>query len=177
MFSMDMWDLLKETIPWALPVIILLSCVFEWTKIPINPLSSLFNWFSSKVTSKTDEKIDHLEKKLDENFEKIIFTKSNHYQEIMDKFNEVNKKMDERTIIEDDREMKRLKSRILVFAEDLRNGKKKAKESFHRIMEVYIDYENLIQQYNLTNGVIDEEYNFILDEYRRCREEGSFLSS
>lgn len=174
---MDLWELLKETIPWAIPVIILLSCFFEFTKIPINPLSSLFKWTTGKVTNETENKIDNLEKKIDEKFDKIVFTKSKHYQEIIDGLNAMQNQMNEQTKINDEREMKRLRARILVFAEDLRNNKKKSKESFHNIFEVHIDYMKLIEKYNMKNGVIDEEYNYILNEYRICRDEGSFLSS
>lgn len=174
---MELWDLLKEALPWALPAIILLSCFFEFTKIPINPLSALFKWISGKVTSTTDEKIDRLEQKIDDKFDKIVFTKSAHYQEIIDGLNSMQEHMQEQTKINDEREMKRLRQRILIFAEDLRNGKKKAKEAYHDLFRAYNDYMHIIDAYEIQNGVIEEEYNFILKEYRKSCEQADFLSS
>ena len=50
----------KHTIPWALPALILLSGIFEFTKIPLNPWSWMFKKFSGVITKDTNQKIEAL---------------------------------------------------------------------------------------------------------------------
>ena len=85
---MDFWSeiykAITHTLPWALPAVFLISGIFEFTKIPVNPWSWIFKKFSNIITKDTNQKLDSLEKKIDEKFDKIVRTKSRHYEEIID---------------------------------------------------------------------------------------------
>ena len=85
---MEIWESImiffKHTIPWALPALILLSGIFEFTKIPLNPWSWMFKKFSGVITKDTNQKIEALEQKIDDKFDKIVWTKSKHYDEIIE---------------------------------------------------------------------------------------------
>lgn len=172
---MDLWEMLKITTPWAPYAIIGLSCFFEFTKIPINPLSSLFNWFSNKITSKTDSKIDDLSDTINKKFDDIVYVKSAHYKEITDGIKEMKVKIEELSDIGDEREMKRLRTRLLAFASELRKNDKKSRKEYFDIIEVHNDYEMLIKKHNFANGVIDEEFSYIMEKYREVRDDDGAL--
>lgn len=180
---MDLWDLLKEALPWALPAIILLSCFFEFTKIPINPLSALFKWISGKVTSTTDEKMDNLEKKIDEKFDnidekfdQIVFTKSAHYQEIIDLINTNQKSVADLSKEIDIQGMETYRWTILGFANDIRMHNPKSKDEFMHIFDISNKYHHLIDKYSLKNGLIDTEMALIEKRYKEHCTNNDFLA-
>lgn len=175
---MDVWSevfqFITHTIPWALPVVIILSMIFEFTKIPLNPWSWMFKKFSGVITKDTNQKIEDLEKKIDDKFDKIVWTKSKHYDEIIEGLNSSKADIDELARQFDISRMESMRSEILSFSNSVRNGMKHSQEEWYHIVDRINEYHKLIEKRGLTNGVIDIESKFIYDSYRKCTETSDF---
>lgn len=75
----------------------------------------------------------------------------------------------------DDNEIDRIRWEILAFANSCRKKEKHTEDEFDHIIELNAKYHRILERRDLTNGKIDLEYNFIIDIYKRCQEEDSFL--
>lgn len=132
----------------------ILGIGIENTKwININPYSSLFGWIGKKINKETNSKIDALSIDVEN----------------------VKKELDLHTSDSDKKEAKRLRGEILDFANSCRNKRKHRMEEFEHIMDVYADYHRYVEERNLENGYLDEEYQYILDVFRECQRTDSFL--
>lgn len=175
---MEIWESImiffKHTIPWALPALILLSGIFEFTKIPLNPWSWMFKKFSGVITKDTNQKIEALEQKIDDKFDKIVWTKSKHYDEIIEGLKSSKSDIEELAREFDISRMEGIRSEILQFANSVRNGVKHSQEEWYHIIDRLNEYHKLIEKRGLVNGVIEVESNFILDSYRKCSETNHF---
>lgn len=175
---MDLWNeimmFIKNNLPWILPVAILISGIFEFTKIPINPWSWIFKKFSGVITKNTDQKIDTLEKKIDEKFDKIVWTKSKHYDEIIEDLKENKSDIKELARQFDVSRMENIRAEILRFSNSVRNGQKHSQEEWFHIIDRINEYHKLLEKRGLTNGVIEVETQFIYDSYRRCSDTNDF---
>ncbi len=136
----------------ALLVVGLLSCV-EFSKIKINPLSAILNWLGGRINGPLIEKIDALDKKQDEQ----------------------KKSIDDLRDTQDDNEIDRIRWEILEFAHSCRKKEKHTLDEFNHIIELNGKYHRILERRKLQNGIIDLEYNYIVQVYEKCQQEGSFL--
>lgn len=173
-----MWEqiliFIKHTLPWVLPAVIILSGIFEFTKIPVNPWSWIFKKFSGVITKDTNQKIEDLEQKIDDKFEKIVCTKSKHYEEIIEDLKENKSDIKELSKQFDVTRMENIRAEILRFSNSVRNGQKHSQEEWFHIIDRINEYHKLIEKRELTNGVIEVETQFIYDSYRRCSDTNDF---
>ena len=130
----------------------LLSFV-EFTKIKVNPLSAIFNWIGGKINAPMIRRIDELSKKQDEQKKAI--------EDLQD--------------TQDDNEIDRIRWEILDFANSCKQKKRHTLDEFDHIIELNEKYHRILKRRNLTNGKIDLEYNYIVQIYKKCQEENSFL--
>ena len=130
----------------------LLSFV-EFTKIKVNPLSAIFNWIGRKINAPMIQEIEKLSKKQDEQ----------------------KKTMDELRDTQDDNEIDRIRWEILDFANSCKQKKRHTLDEFDHIIELNEKYHRILSRRSLTNGKIDLEYNYIVQIYKKCQEENSFL--
>jgi hypothetical protein len=79
----------------------------------------------------------------------------------------------ERTV--DENEKDRIRYEILDFANSCRNKRRHTKDEFDHIIILKAKYGKLLEKTNDSNGVFDAEYEYILELYRRCQRENSFL--
>ena len=63
------------------------------------------------------------------------------------------------------KDMKDLRHDILDFSDRITEGSKPSKDAFTHTFDIAVDYHNLIEEYNLTNGVIDIEMENIKKKY------------
>lgn len=162
-----MEELLKyasDLIPWIASIAFVLSWFFEFSKIKINPWSWLLKQLAKELNKDVHQRLDE-----------VVNVKSKHYQEIMDIMNDTSEQLHKLNIRIDENEMQRIRWEILDFANSIKNGTKHSKDEFHHIIEMNEKYHRIIEYRGMTNGVIDVEYELILDTYRKCREENSFL--
>lgn len=75
----------------------------------------------------------------------------------------------------DDNEIDRIRWEILDFANSCRNGRRHTKDEFTHIIALNEKYHDILKKRDLTNGLIDLEYSYIVELYKRCCEKNSFL--
>lgn len=123
-----------------------LSVVFEFSKIKINPLSSVLGWIGGKINSPVMERISEQEKKLDELQTAV-----------------------------DSNEVDRIRWEILDFANSCRHGKRHSEDEFDHIIELNTKYHEILKRRGMTNGKIDLEYQYVERIYKERQEKNDFL--
>lgn len=71
-------------------------------------------------------------------------------------------------------EIKRIRAEIFAFADSCKMGEKHTEEAFLHIIDIHDDYEELIEKYNMTNGRISLDYEYIMTIYQECLKKGVF---
>lgn len=122
------------------------SILFEITPVKINPVSMFLKWLGEKLNEETRKSISNLEEKVD-----LLWEES------------------------DETRVEQIRWEILDFANSCRHKRKHTKDEFTHILQQHGKYEELIKKRNIENGVIDEEYKYIVELYNRCCHENSFL--
>lgn len=75
----------------------------------------------------------------------------------------------------DTNEIDRIRWEILAFANSCRNGTHHTKDEFTHIIDLNAKYHEILEARDKTNGQIDLEYEYIVQIYKHCMEENSFL--
>ena len=123
-----------------------LSVVFEFSKIKINPLSSVLGWIGGKINGPVMERIEEQEKKLDELQSAV-----------------------------DSNEIDRIRWEILDFANSCRHNKRHSEDEFDHIIELNTKYHEILKRRGMTNGKIDLEYQYVERIYKERQEKNDFL--
>ena len=63
---------------------------------------------------------------------------------------------------------------IFAFADSCKMGEKHTEEAFLHIIDIHEDYEELIEKYNMTNGRITLDYDYVMKVYQDCVKKGVF---
>lgn len=155
---------MEEIIPWTIIIAFIGSIGIEIAPIKINPWGWILCQLSSALTKNLSDKIDDIFDMRNEQYDQI----TNAIKDTAEQMHKLNKRVDEN-------EMQRIRWEILDFANSIKNGRKHSKDEFHHIIEMNQKYHDIISYRGLTNGVIDVEYEAILNEYRRCRDNNDFL--
>lgn len=156
---------LKQVFDFIVGGIAILSVVVEFSKkIPFHPWSFLLSHFGKALNRDLRDKIDELEHKQDANNEAINELKN----DVDRRFNEVAKDADTK-------EAKRLRSRIIEFADSCRVHQKHTKTAFENITRDYDDYTEYCERHEIPNHFIDAEFEFIKSVYAECQEENKFI--
>ena len=114
--------------------------------IKFSPITAIFKWIGKAINGEVLERIAGLEKRSDEQQYSI-----------------------------DKNEMDRIRWEVLDFANDCRNSIKHTKDEFEHIINLNTKYHVLLDRYEEENGVFDAEYEYILELYRKCQRNNSFL--
>ena len=72
-------------------------------------------------------------------------------------------------------EINDMRSTILDFANSCMNERKHTQEEFNHILELYRQYEEVIEANHMTNNQMDLAYEYIKKLYTQCLQENSFL--
>ena len=75
----------------------------------------------------------------------------------------------------DENEIDRIRWEILEFANTCRKGERHTKDEFTHIIAQNDKYHKILNAYNMTNGQIDADYEYIEGLYKRCQEQNDFL--
>lgn len=162
---MDLFTFISQHIPSLSIVMLLLSFVFQVSKIPINPWSWVIKQVSNAITKEVKLQLDVIESD---------YNKKD--QEILDKINELSTKLSELNKDFDIDKAKRLRGDILTFANSIRNGVKYSREDYHHYIEKNDEYHELIKKRDIPNGVIERAMETILNSYQEHEEKNDFLS-
>lgn len=157
MKHISVWELV-EVIVIAIGVI---SVIVEKSKkLPFNPWSKLYDWLNKPIY----DRITLIEKQnKDTNFL------------ILQKFEELEKRMDDKNKADDEKEAKRLRTSIIVFSDSCRVGDKHTKTHFENVFRDYDDYMDYCTRHKFENHFIDEEMDYIHNVYNECLKDNKFL--
>lgn len=75
----------------------------------------------------------------------------------------------------DSNRMKSIRWELLDFANSCKNNRKHSKDEFLHIIDIHTEYEELCELNDFTNGVVDVEYDYILEVYSSYRNNNSFI--
>ncbi len=130
----------------------ILSIFVEISKIKFNPWRLLFEFIGKSLNRDVKREL--------ENIKGLIKLQGEHLREI------------EMTV--DMNEIKRIRAEIFAFADSCKMGEKHTEEAFLHIIDIHEDYEELIEKYNMTNGRISLDYDYIMNVYQGCVKKGVF---
>lgn len=123
-----------------------------------------FRNFKGETERREKQLVENMMNKMDvrdENYEK-------KFKDISDILENIKKEMELGTA-------KSLRWEILSFANSCYNGVKHRKDEFIHIFDCHDRYEKIIKKYNMANGIINEEFDYILELYHECLSNHSFL--
>lgn len=129
----------------------ILSVFVEISKIRLNPWGRLFEFIGKCLNRDLKKELDKIDKSLK--------AQGEYLREI------------EMTV--DTNEIKRIRAEIFAFADSCKMGEKHTEEAFLHIIDIHEDYENLINKYDMTNGRINVDYEYIMEVYRKCVKTGA----
>ena len=136
----------KDGVSAILSIIFVFSIVVQVAPIKINPWDRLLKWAGDRINHNVNQKIDTLEKKLDDH----IAT-------------DTARRVDD------------IRNTILVFANECSRGIVHSKEQFRFIVSKCDSYEQYVEENHLKNGVITEATKLIKDTYQGHLKNDSFL--
>lgn len=162
---MDLFQLIATYFPWLASVALILSVVFQVSKIPINPWGWLLRKISSAITKEVNEQLKQIEKE-----------KEQDNKEVLDSLTQIREDIAEIYKTLDLNKIDNIRGEILNFADSIYNGENHSREQYHRIIEKNGIYHELLEKRNLTNGVLDLAMQTILNSYQEHEENNSFIS-
>lgn len=143
----------------------IIMVVIEFNKkIPFHPISYILGSFGKMLNKSLYEKMDEIEKQQEKNNKKIM--------ELNEK---VDKKFEEKQKDDDEKEAKRLRARIIEFADSCRVGNKHTQNHFENVFRDYDDYIRYCSKNSIPNHFIDAEHDYIDSVYHKCLKENRFL--
>lgn len=167
----------------------IISVIVEKSKkLPFNPWSKLFNWIGSKanesISKRLDgiekaqtERLDNLEKQYKQTTDLINEIKTDYISSVSAIKDEFNSRIDKLEYDADEKEMKRLRSNILCFADACRTKSDSyTKQHFENIFRDYDDYLSYCENRNFKNHFIDGEIDYIKSVYTDYSNNNKFLS-
>ena len=101
-------------------------------------------------------------------------TKANN-EAIIELDKKVDKKFKEKQKDDDEKEAKRLRAKIIEFADSCRVGDHHTQNHFENVFRDYGDYMNYCNTHDIPNHFIDTEYAYIQEVYTECLKENKFL--
>lgn len=189
----------KEVVAQITIIIGIISVIIEKSKkLPFNPWSKLFKWVGEKMTSSISNQInvfkeeqknhiaeldkrqtarmEALEKSNLETQESIEHMHKEYKESIKTIREEYNARIDKLEYSADEKEVKRLRSNIICFADSCRNGDvKHTKQHFENIFRDYDDYLSYCKARNFQNHFIDGEMEYIKAVYTEASKGNKFI--
>lgn len=137
---------IKDLVSAFITIVFAGSVFIQIIPIKINPWDKLLKWAGDRINHNVNQKIDTLEKKLDDH----IAT-------------DTARRVDD------------IRNTILVFANECSRGIVHSKEQFRFIVSKCDAYEQYVEDNNLKNGVITEATRLIKDTYQSRLKHDDFL--
>lgn len=138
---------------WSFCAFILAIFIQITPAIKWNPITAFFKWISKLLVA---------------DLRKDVADMRSDFADLKKDVTEVNKAID-------DNEKDRIRWEILDFANSCRNDRKHTKDEFQHIIDLHDKYDKLLEKTGDTNGVFEEEYQFILRLYHERQEKNDFL--
>lgn len=145
-------------------IVAVLSFVVEFTPIKLHPLTFVCRKLGGAFNKDLNEKIDNLNKEVNDLKKDLLETESS-----------LKEKIDSNDRKQSIRHMKKLRSDILSFSSSCMHKERHTKNEFENFFDNHEEYEALITELGMTNGVVDEEFEFTKEVYHDCLINDSFL--
>ena len=156
---------LKQVFDFIVGAIAVISVLVEFSKkIPFHPWSFLLSYIGKAINSDLRKEMNELKLQIDANRVAI-----NELKEDMEQ------KFNESATEADTKEAKRLRARIIDFADSCRVHQKHTKTAFENISRDYDDYCNYCERRDIPNHFIDAEFEYIKQVYQECQTENKFI--
>ncbi|MBQ3109862.1 MAG: hypothetical protein IJC69_01805 [Clostridia bacterium] len=143
---------MEEYVALIVTAIGVLSVFVEVSKIKLNPWKMLFEFIGKSLNRDVKKELDSIKG--------LIKCQGESIREI--------------EMMVDMNEIKRIRAEIFAFADSCKMGEKHTEEAFLHIIDIHEDYEELIEKYNMTNGRITLDYDYVMKVYQDCVKKGVF---
>ena len=193
-----MSDIFKPVTQWiatnvgwsVLAGLFVLSLFFEFSKIKLSPITSFFRWIGDRLLGSLRSDIAALKENTDSKFAEMKAETDQHLTELKNSVNESLAEIKAKTNFmesESQRQRKdieerldrlaaaRIKAHVLEFSRECRNQERHTHEDFKNLIEENEEYEGLVAKYKWRNDVYKEDYEYIMEIYRKCIRENDFL--
>lgn len=147
-----MIELIEEAGTAVLCITAALSVFVEIIPVKINPLSALFKWMGQAMNKDLKDELNEVKTEL---------SATKGLVKELEKLADMN-------------EIKRIRAEIFAFADSCKLGEKHTEDGFLHIIDIHDDYEALLEKYEMTNGRISVDYEYIMSVYRELRAKGTF---
>lgn len=156
---------LKQVFDFIVGTIAVISVIVEFSKkIPFHPWSFMLSYIGKAINSDLRKEINEIKKQQDANIKAVNELKK-----------DMERKFNESATEADTKEAKRLRSRIIDFADSCRVHQKHTKTAFENITRDYDDYCQYCKKWDIPNHFIDAEFEYIKQVYQECLEENKFI--
>lgn len=130
-----------------------MSIFVEISKIKLNPWKSLFKFIGRSLNGDVQKELVNI---------KSLMNAHGEY------LKEIEMQMDMN-------EIKRIRAEIFAFADSCKIGAKHTEDAFLHIIDIHDDYISLLEKYDMSNGRISVEYEYIMSIYRECVKKKNLL--
>ena len=156
---------LKQVFDFIVGIIAVFSVFVEFSKkIPFHPWSFLLSQLGKAINRDMRDKLDEVERQ------------QNTLKEAVNELKlDMERRFNESATEADTKEAKRLRARIIEYADSCRVHQKHTKTAFENITRDYDDYVEYCRKRNIPNHFIDAEFAYIKDVYAECQEENKFI--
>ena len=144
---------MDKYIPVLISVVTACSVFVEVSKIKFNPWKSLFAFIGRSLNRDLSKELN--------NIKGILKAHSDYLKDI--------------EMLVDMNEIKRIRAEIFAFADSCKTGVKHTDDAFLHIIDIHDDYINLLKKYDMSNGRISVEYEYIMSIYQCCVKKGNLL--
>lgn len=134
-------------------VIGIASIFIEVSKIKLNPWKSILSFIGNSLNSDVKKELG--------NIQGLLKAHGDCLRDI--------------EMLVDMNEIKRIRAEILAFADSCKMRKEHTEDAFLHIIDIHDDYEELLGKYDMSNGRISMEYEYIMEIYRECVKKGNLL--
>lgn len=163
---------LKQVFDFIVGIVAVVSVIVEFNKkIPFHPWSFVFTQIGKALNKDVRSKLDELEQKCDANNKAIKEVK----KDVGDMEQRMTQKLENSEVNSDTKEAKRLRARIIDFADSCRVHQKHTKTAFENITRDYGDYMEYCEKHDIPNHFIDAEFEYIKEVYSECQKENKFI--
>lgn len=161
---------LVDVIDWCgqhiVEIVVILSVFVEITPVKINPITLFLNLLFKPIRNEIaemkagiEQNISDLKSELKNDMQTVVNQQSNELGTI-DKILES----------QDLAEMSRIRWEIIEFSNSIENGQLHVRDEYRHIKDDNKKYHQLIEQYHLENGIIDEEIQKINEHYEKYKD-------
>ena len=181
---------------WSVVILLfILSCFFKIIKIEIDPLGWVIAWIGKALTKSVSTDLNSFREATQAKFEEVKADRAEKIKELKQDYNDkiadlrtdldgfemntnsnINElRLDDMERSNDMQTVRQIKIHVLNFANSCMNGVKHTVKDFRNIIKENEEYETLVAKYNLVNDVYTDDFAYIMEIYRKCKKDHSFL--